>query len=62
MFRLSKEVLVAEITTMIEWLGENKLQANPDKFQAMMLGSKGYENCKSKFMKQRNSSRHLFFK
>ena len=23
------------------------MQANPDKFQAIMLGLKGYENCKS---------------
>ena len=43
----AKKVLVAGSTTLIEWFGENKMQVNPYKFQAKMLGSKGYENCKN---------------
>ena len=27
-----------------------KMQANPDKFQAIMLGKPGFENCKSLFL------------
>ena len=31
----------------IDWFKNNKMQANPDKFQATMLGILGFENCKS---------------
>ena len=43
----TKEVLVNESIICIDWFKNNKLQANPDKFQAMMLGILGFENCKS---------------
>ena len=46
-----KEVLVDESATCIEWFRNNKMQANPDKFQASMLGKSGFENCKSLFLK-----------
>ena len=42
-----KEVLVDESATCIEWFRNNEMQANPDKFQAIMLGKSGFENCKS---------------
>ena len=42
-----KEVLVDETATCIEWFRNNKMQANPDKFQAIMLGKSRFENCKS---------------
>ena len=42
-----KEVLVDENATCIERFRNNKNQANPDKFQAIMLGKSGFENCKS---------------
>ena len=45
-----KEVLVDESATCIEWFRNNKMQANPDKFQAIMLGKSGFENCKSLFL------------
>ena len=43
----TKEVLVSESIICIDWFKENKMQANPDKFQAIMLGLLGFENCKS---------------
>ena len=46
----TKEVLVDESITCIEWFRNNKMQANPDKFQAIMLGKLGFENCKSLFL------------
>ena len=42
----TKEVLVDESITCIDWFRNNKMQANPDKFQAIMLGKLGFENCK----------------
>ena len=40
-------VLENERTKVIGWLIDNKMQANPDKFQAITLGKLGFENCKS---------------
>ena len=47
---LLKEVLVDESATCIEWFRNNKMQANSDKFQAIMLGKSGFENYKSLFL------------
>ena len=33
-----KEILADESVTCIEWFRNNKMQVNPDKFQAIMLG------------------------
>ena len=46
----TKSVLVSESTKAITWFGDNKMQANPDKFQAIMLGVDGHENCTSLFI------------
>ena len=43
-------VLVDESATCNEWFRNNKMQANPDKFQAIMLGMSGFENFKSLFL------------
>ena len=43
----TKEVLENESTKVIGWFIDNKMQANPDKFQAIVLGKLGFENCKS---------------
>ena len=43
----TKEVLVTENIICTDWFGNNKMEANPDKFQAIMLGKLGIENCKS---------------
>ena len=40
-------VLENESTDVIGWFIGNKMQANPDKFQAIMLGKLDFENCKS---------------
>ena len=45
-----KEVLVDESATCIEWFRNNKMQANPDKFQTIMLGKSGFKNCKCLFV------------
>ena len=45
-----KEDLVDESAIRIDWFRDNKMQANPDKFQAIMLGKSGFENCKSLFL------------
>ena len=45
-----KEVLVEEIATCIEWFRNDEMQANPNKFQAIMLGKSGFKNCKSLFL------------
>ena len=42
-----KVVLENESTKVIGWFTDNKMQANPDKVQAIMLGKLGFENCKS---------------
>ena len=44
---IMKEVLVDESALCIERFRINKMQANPDKFQAIMLGKSGFKNCKS---------------
>ena len=36
--------------TCISIIQNNKMQSNPDKFQAIMLGKSGFENCKSLFL------------
>ena len=43
----TKEVLVEESIICIDWFKDNKMQANPDKFQAIMLGLQGFLKCKS---------------
>ena len=47
---IMKEVLVDESAICNDWFRDNKMQANPDKFQAIMLGKSGFENCKSLFL------------
>ena len=47
---IMREVLVDESAICIDWFRNNKMQANPDKFQAIMLGKSGFENCKSLFL------------
>ena len=44
------DVLVDESVTCIEWYKNNKMQGNPDQFQAIMLVKSGFENCKSHFL------------
>ena len=43
----TKVVLENESIKIIGWFIDNKMQANPDKFQAIVLGKLGFENCKS---------------
>ena len=43
----TKVALENKSTKVIGWFIDNKMQANPDKFQAIVLGKLGYENCKS---------------
>ena len=38
----TKSVLESESTKAIKWFGDNKMQANPDKFQAIILGKSGH--------------------
>ena len=40
---ITKSVLVSESTKAITWFGDNKMQENPNKFQAIMLGKN--ESC-----------------
>ena len=40
-------MLESEGTKAIKWFGDNKMQANPDKFQAIIPGKSGHENCTS---------------
>ena len=40
----TKQVLESERVAVIDWVGYNKVQVNPDK----LLGLKRYENCKSR--------------
>ena len=40
----TKSLVVSESTKAITWFGDNKMQANPDKFQAIMLGKNGHDN------------------
>ena len=39
-----------ESTDVIVWFIDNKMQAKPDTFQAIMLGKFGFENCKSLYI------------
>ena len=32
---------------VIEWFGTNQMQANPGKFQAIVLGKRGHGDCES---------------
>ena len=43
----TKEVIVDESIICIDWFKNNKMQAHPDKFQAIMLGLQEFLNCKS---------------
>ena len=43
----TKNVLTSESEYVIEWFGTNQMQANPGKFQAIVLGKRGYGDCKS---------------
>ena len=43
----TKDVLESESIICLDWFVNNKIRANPDKFQAIMLGKSGFENCKS---------------
>ena len=43
----TKEVIVDESIICIDWFKNNKIQAHPDKFQAIMLGLQEFLNCKS---------------
>ena len=43
----TKDVLEPVSIICLDWLVNNKMQANPDKFQAIMLGKSGFENGKS---------------
>ena len=47
---IMKEGLVDESAICTDWFGNNKMQANLDKFQAIMLGKSGFDNCKSLFL------------
>ena len=44
---VTKEVFVDESAICIEWFRNNKMQANPDKFQAIILEKSEFENCNS---------------
>ena len=43
----TKVELENESTKVIGWFIDNKMQANPDKFQAIVLGKLSFKNCKS---------------
>ena len=43
----TKSVIESESMKAITWFGDNKLQANPEKFQAIIPGKIGHENCAS---------------
>ena len=43
----TKNVLTSESEHVIEWFGTNQMQANPGKFQAIVLGKRGHGDCKS---------------
>ena len=43
----TKSVIESESTKAITWFGDNKMQANPEKFQATIPGKNGHENCTS---------------
>ena len=43
----TEDILGDESIICINWFKNNKMQANPDKFQAIMPGLQGFLNCKS---------------
>ena len=43
----TKLVLESESQDVIQWFADNLTQANPNKFQVMMLGKIAFEKCKS---------------
>ena len=43
----TKLVLENESAEVIGWFEDNKMQANPDKFQVVIFGKSGFENCKN---------------
>ena len=42
----TKAVVEAESENIIQWFAFNNMQANPEKFQAIVLGRKAYDGCK----------------
>ena len=42
-----KDVLTIDSFILIEWIFDNHMQANPDKFQALALGLKSLNECPS---------------
>ena len=45
-FEILKSVLQQESTILLDWFGDNQMQANPDKFQAISVGKKTYAEMK----------------
>ena len=43
----TKNVLTSESEYVIEWFGTNQMQANPGKFQAIVLGKRGHSDWES---------------
>ena len=43
----TKNVPTSESEHVIEWFGTNQMQANPGKFQAIVLGKRGHDDCES---------------
>ena len=39
-----KSVLESDSLNLISWFEENSMKANPDKFQAICIGKKTYDN------------------
>ena len=42
-----KDVLTVDNLILIKWFFDNQMQANPDKFQALVLGLKAMKECLS---------------
>ena len=43
----TKKVIKSESEDVIEWFDSNHIQANPGKFQAIVLGKRGHGDCES---------------
>ena len=43
----TKKVIKSESEAVIEWFDFNHMQANPEKFQAIVLGKRGHGDCES---------------
>ena len=43
----TKKVIKSESEDVIEWFDSNHMQANPGKFQAIVLGKRGHGDCES---------------